>query len=73
VKWENGIPVPQKGLVAYYDELQTEIENVKAELEGFIDKLRYEMKEPNLKFTHTKERFEIEIPEKSEKKRPSSF
>jgi hypothetical protein len=25
VKWENGVPVPQKGLVAYFDELQTEI------------------------------------------------
>jgi hypothetical protein len=31
------------------------------------------MKEPNLKFVHTKERFEIEIPEKSEKKRPKTF
>lgn len=57
VKWEGNVPVPQKGLVAYYDQLQDEIEKIKNELDKFLDTLRYEMNEPNLKFVHTKSRY----------------
>lgn len=33
IKWEGNVPVPQKGLVAYFDQLQDEIEKIKQELE----------------------------------------
>lgn len=42
-------------------------------MEKYIDSVRYEMNEPNLKFVHTKERYEIEIPEKAEKRKPAGF
>lgn len=70
IKWVDNVPVPQKGLVQYYDDLQDEVERIKKELEEYLETVRFEMKVPNLKFVHIKERYEIEIPEKHEKNRP---
>lgn len=37
------MPVPQKGLVSYYDQLQDEIEKIKSDMEKYLDNLRYEI------------------------------
>lgn len=57
----------------HFDDLQDQLDEIKGELDKYLDSVRYEMNEPNLKFTHTKERYEIEMPEKSEKRRPNNF
>ena len=59
VKWVDNVPVPQKGLVQYFDDLQDEIDLIKKQLEDYLDSIRYSINEPNLKFVHTKERYEI--------------
>lgn len=65
--------MPQKGLVASYDCLQDELAASKNTLEEYLDDLRRVMRVVNLKFVHTKERYEIEVPEDQEKKNPSNF
>ena len=62
IKWEGDIPRPQKGLVESYDMLQDELSQLKRKLEDYLESIREATALPSLKFVHTKERYEIEVP-----------
>ena len=64
--WEGpsaDIPTPAQGCIDEYDVVKEKLERVKHELDRYLEGIRKEFNcYRGINYTHTKHRFEIEIP-----------
>ena len=66
----NGVLLPAPGLNEDCDNVITQIDDVKSMLQDILNEQKRYFKCENLKYVHTKQRYEIEIPEDVLEKRP---
>lgn len=74
--WEkDNIPTPAVGLDQEYDQLRTEGQKILKKLEEVLEQNKKRFDSQKISFTHTKARYELEVPEEVIKKKgkPSGF
>lgn len=68
------IPEPQRGIDDDFDHANQVVDQVKAELDAYLEAVRAQFKERRIVFSHAKDRYSIEIPEEHVKvEKPKNF
>jgi len=57
------IPEPQPGLDAQFDQANAAVDSVKEQLNEYLGEVRSQMRDRRIVFSHTKYRYELEVPE----------
>jgi DNA mismatch repair protein MSH6 len=71
----NNIPQPKQGLDEIFDAASEQVKDIKANLYDYLLQVRRQFKDENIKFSHAKYRYELEIPEDLVKgdKKPQNY
>lgn len=69
------VPEPTQGIDDEFDGANEEVNRIKALLQQYLYKIRDQLKDRRIEFSHTKFRYELEIPEETVKgdRKPKNF
>ena len=75
IELRDGLPIPAPGVNKENDEVMTRIDEIKGRLNGVLEQNRKKFNCNEIRYVHTRHRYELEVPEKvvEGSKRPKEF